>query len=82
VFQSIIQLEQVPDYSTFSLRTKILEKHIYCGIYAIFVELINPKTRLCAIDGTVLRSSKYDSEAKSGSVPASDTIKVINYTVL
>ncbi|WP_035789943.1 transposase, partial [Clostridium beijerinckii] len=42
VFQSIIQLDQVPDYSTFSLRTKILEKHIYYGIYAMFVELINP----------------------------------------
>ncbi|WP_243156135.1 transposase [Clostridium sp. C2-6-12] len=26
VFQSIIQLSQVPDYSTISLRTKILEK--------------------------------------------------------
>ncbi|WP_238901450.1 transposase [Clostridium sp. YIM B02500] len=66
VFQSIIQLNQVPDYSTFSLRTKILEKHIYYGIYAMLVELINPETRLCAIDGTALRSSKYDSEAKSG----------------
>ena len=66
VFQSIIQLNQVPDYSTFSLRTKILKKHIYYGIYAMFVELINPETRLCAIDGTALRSSKYDSEAKSG----------------
>ncbi|AGX42843.1 transposase DDE domain protein [Clostridium saccharobutylicum] len=66
VFRTIIQLNQVPDYSTFSLRTKILEKHIYYGIYAMFVELINPETRLCAIDGTALRSSKYDSEAKSG----------------
>ena len=66
VFRSIIQLNQVPDYSTFSLRTKTLEKHIYYGIYAMFVELINPETRLCAIDGTALRSSKYDSEAKSG----------------
>lgn len=32
----------------------------------MFVELIDPETRLCAIDGTALRSSKYDSEAKSG----------------
>ena len=32
----------------------------------MFVELINPETRLCAIDGIALRSSKYDSEAKSG----------------
>ncbi len=66
VFQSIIQLNQVPDYSTFSLRAKRLEKHIYYGIYAMFVELIDPETRLCAIDETALRSSKYDSEAKSG----------------
>ncbi|KAI3350199.1 transposase [Clostridium botulinum] len=66
VFKSIIQLNEVPDYSTFSLRAKTLEKHIYHGIYAMFVELINPETRLCAIDGTALRSSKYDSEAKSG----------------
>lgn len=56
----------MPDYSTFSLRAKCLEKHIYYGIYAMFVELINPATRLCAINGTALRSSKYDSEAKSG----------------
>ena len=66
VFQSIIKLEKVPDYSTFSLRSKTLEKHIYYGVYAMFVELINPETRLCAIDSTALRSSKYDSEAKSG----------------
>ncbi|SUY48509.1 transposase, IS4 family protein [Clostridium putrefaciens] len=68
VFQSIINLKQLPDYSTFSLRAKCLEKHIYYGIYAMFVELINPETRLCAIDGTALISSKYDSEAKYGKV--------------
>ena len=66
IFISIIQLNEVPDYSTFSLRSKSLEQHIYYGIYAMFVELIDPETRLCAIDGTALRSSKYDSEAKSG----------------
>ena len=66
IFKSIIQLNEVPDYSTFSLRSKSLEQHIYYGIYAMFVELIDPETRLCAIDGTALRSSKYDSEAKSG----------------
>lgn len=66
IFKSIIQLNEVPDYSTFSLRAKALEQHIYYGIYAMFVELIEPETRLCAIDGTALRSSKYDSEAKSG----------------
>ncbi|WP_394884847.1 hypothetical protein [Clostridium butyricum] len=31
----------------------------------MFVELINLETRLYAIDGTTLRSSKYHSEAKS-----------------
>ena len=66
IFKSIIQINDVLDYSTLSLRAKNLEKHIYYGIYAMFVELINPETRLCAIDGTGLRSSKYDSEAKSG----------------
>jgi hypothetical protein len=64
VFQSIINLNEIPDYSTLSLRAKTLEKHIYYGIYAMFVELISPETRLCAIDATALRSSKYDSEAK------------------
>ena len=66
VFRAIILMDQTPDYSTFSLRAKNLEEHIYYGIYAMFVELINPETRLCAIDATALRSSKYDSEAKSG----------------
>ena len=66
IFKSIIQINDVPDYSTLSLRAKKLEKHIYYGVYAMFVELIDPETRLCAIDGTGLRSSKYDSEAKSG----------------
>ena len=46
VFQSIINLEKVPDYSTFSLRSKTLEKHIYYSVYAMFVELINLETRL------------------------------------
>lgn len=31
----------------------------------MIVELIDPDTRLCAIGGTALRSSKYNSEAKS-----------------
>ncbi|MDY4077741.1 MAG: transposase [Clostridium sp.] len=65
IFKSIIQINDVPDYSTLSLRVKNLEKHIYYGVYAMFVELIDPETRLCAIDGAGLRSSKYDSEAKS-----------------
>ena len=43
-----------------------MEKYIYYGVYAMFFELIDPETRLCAIDGTGLRSSKYDSKAKYG----------------
>ena len=64
LFQYIINLKQVPDYSTISLIATGLEKNIYYGIYAMFVELIDPETRLCAIDATALRSSKYDTEAK------------------
>lgn len=66
IFKSIIEIDDVPDYSTFSLRAKQLEKHIYYGVYAMLIELIDPETRLCAIDATALRSSQYDSEAKSG----------------
>ena len=66
IFKSIIKLREVPDYPTFSLRASVLDQHLYYGIYSMFIELINPETRLCAIDATALRSSKYDSEAKSG----------------
>ncbi|WP_242850451.1 transposase, partial [Clostridium botulinum] len=52
VFQKIIGLKEVPDHSTFSLRAIALEKYVYYGIYAI--------------DGTALRSSLYDSEARYG----------------
>lgn len=49
----------------------------------MFVELINPETRLCAIVfRTALRSSKYDSKAKSGNGTRLGYSKVINYTVL
>ncbi|MFL0198649.1 transposase [Clostridium sp. WILCCON 0269] len=43
-----------------------LEKCIYYGIHPILIELINPSVRVCAIDSTGVRSSKYDSEAKYG----------------
>lgn len=66
VFKNIINLYQVPDYSTFSLRAVALEKHIYHVLHAIFIELIDPSVRICAIDATALRSSKYDSQAKCG----------------
>ncbi|WP_242844575.1 transposase [Clostridium novyi] len=32
----------------------------------MLIELINPSTRICAIDGIALRSSLYDSEARYG----------------
>ena len=44
-FKAIIQLTEVPDYSTFSLRAKALEQHLYYGVYAMLVELISPETR-------------------------------------
>ncbi|MGL5612562.1 transposase [Cetobacterium sp.] len=66
VFKEIIGITNAPDYSTFSIRLKKIEQHIYYGIYAILIECINPKTRLCAIDATALRSSRFDSEAKKG----------------
>ncbi|WP_347561433.1 transposase [Clostridium senegalense] len=60
VFETIIGLKQVPDYSTFSLRAKALEKHIYYGIYAMFIERINPETRICAIDATYDSTSWFE----------------------
>ncbi|WP_420865156.1 hypothetical protein [Clostridium novyi] len=60
VFQKIIGLKE------FSLRAIALEKYVYYDIYAMLIELINPSTRICAIDGTALRSSLYDSEARYG----------------
>ena len=35
IFQTIINLKEVPDYSTLSLRAVALEKHIYYGIYTM-----------------------------------------------
>jgi len=66
VFQKIIGLSSVPDFSTFSLRTKQLEKSIYFGIFNMLVVMIDPSFRICAIDSTALRSSRYDSEAGYG----------------
>jgi hypothetical protein len=40
------------NYSTFSLRGAALEKHIYYAIYSIFIELIDPSVRICAVDAT------------------------------
>jgi hypothetical protein len=66
VFKNIINLYQVSDYSTFSLRATAIKKHIYHVLHAIFIELIDPSVRICAVDATALRNSKYDSQAKCG----------------
>ncbi|MGL5764360.1 MAG: transposase, partial [Sarcina sp.] len=66
VFKEIIGITNAPDYSTFSIMLKKIEQHIYYGIYAMLIECINLKTRLCAIDAKALRSSRFDSEAKKG----------------
>ena len=34
IFKSIIQINELSDYSIFSLRVKHLENHIYYGVYA------------------------------------------------
>lgn len=65
-FQKIIGLSSVPDYSTLFLRAKHLEKSIYFGIFNMLIMLIDPSFRICAIDSTGLRSSRYDSEAGYG----------------
>ncbi len=65
-FQSIIGLEEVPDYSTLSIRLNELEKRAFYGLYNMVIFLINPSLRLCAIDSTALRSSRYDREARYG----------------
>lgn len=66
VFKYIIGIDKAPDYSTLSLRLKKIEKFIYYGFYAMLIESIDPNTRVCAIDGTALRSSKFDGDAKKG----------------
>ncbi|MGL5067520.1 MAG: transposase, partial [Sarcina sp.] len=66
LFKNIIGIDNAPDYSTLSIRLKQIEEYVYYGIYAMLIEAINPKTRLCAIDATALRSSRFDSEAKKG----------------
>lgn len=74
IFRQIIGLTDVPDYSTFSIRVKNLENHIYYGIYAMVIELIDPDTRICTIDGTALRGSN--------TIVKLSLAKDINYIVL
>lgn len=66
IFKYIIGIDKAPDYSTLSLRLNKIENFIYYGIYAMLIEFIDPDTRICAIDGTALRSSKFDGDAKKG----------------
>ncbi|MGM0472313.1 MAG: transposase, partial [Bacillota bacterium] len=63
---SIIGLKEVPDHSTFAIRFKKLEQEKFDKLYKTVISLLEPETRICAIDSTPLRSSKYDSEAKFG----------------
>ena len=66
LFKYTIGIDKAPDYSTLSLRLNKIERFIYYGIYAMLIESINPDTRICAIDGTALRSSKFDGDARKG----------------
>ena len=66
IFKYIIEIDKAPDYSTLSLRLNKIEKFVYYGIYAMLIESINPNTRIRAIDGTALRSSKFDRDARKG----------------
>lgn len=66
VFQAIIGLKEVPDYSTFSIRANKIEARIFDVIYNILVDTIDPSFRICAVDSTGLRSSKYDKQASYG----------------
>jgi hypothetical protein len=62
----ILGLSDIPDHSTFCIRVKEIEKSLFYQIYRMFVLLLNPDLRICSIDSTALRSSRFDSEAKSG----------------
>ena len=66
VFQAIIGLKEVPDYSTFSIRANKIETRIFDAIYNILVDTIDPSFRICVIDSIGLRSSKYDKQASYG----------------
>ena len=47
----------------------------------MFVELIDPETRLCAIDVTGLRSAKYDAKLNPLMVLILIILRAINYVV-
>ena len=66
LFKYTIGIDKASDYSTLSLRLNKIERFIYYVIYAMLIESINPDTRICAIDGTALRSSKFDGDARKG----------------
>lgn len=62
----IIGLNEVPDYSTFSIRFNQLEIMKFNTLFQSVIEKINPDTRIISIDATALRSSKSDSDAEFG----------------
>ncbi|OOO00673.1 MAG: hypothetical protein ATN35_06125 [Epulopiscium sp. Nele67-Bin004] len=65
-FKSIIGIKKSPDYSTFSIQLSKLESSELDNLYKNLITELNPETRLCAVDSTALRSSKYDTEAQIG----------------
>ncbi|OCL26650.1 hypothetical protein U472_11775 [Orenia metallireducens] len=66
IARSIIGLAKVPDHLRFCIRFNKIENRDFDKLYKMVVLLLNPDTRICSIDSTDLRSSQYDSQAKSG----------------
>lgn len=62
----IIGLTNIPDHSTLCIRLKKIETTAFFQIYKAFVLLLKPDVRISSIDSTALRSSRFDSQAKSG----------------
>ncbi|SHK06934.1 transposase [Paramaledivibacter caminithermalis] len=60
----IIGLTDIPDHSTFCIRIKQIQENLFYQVYRLFVLLLSPDLRVCSVDSTALRSSKFDSEAK------------------
>ena len=63
---NIIGLSDIPDHSTFYIRLKEIESTIFYQIYKMLVLLLKSNIRISSIDSTALRSSRFDSQAKSG----------------
>jgi transposase len=61
-----IGLTEVPDYSTFCRRAKRIENRLYFKLYQLIIDKLCPDTRICIIDSTSLRASRYDRQARKG----------------